>query len=204
MGHGVPSSPRNVVRTILNDTAAVFQWDAPADDGSTGVLGMDVKYSVKVDGVTVAIGIEQHHFVLAVNRGETVSVTIGAENSFGLGSFSSPIQVRALRSANAPSCCSFSANPLGSVEDAENRKVRVVWGAPTDLGAGAGEPVDIVTYEVSYKKCSGGTCEVPRTFQTSALSYDVEGLDHGADYEFSVRVFTRQDVALGDFSGVSV
>ena len=124
----VPGAPTGLLAERSN-AAAHIEWDAPSDDGGSGITG----FQVFVDGVLTAETPDRGDAVDAdlsgLANGQDYEIEVAALNEIGEGEHSSPISVRP---ATVP------GSPGGLTAQRADRAVSLSWTAPTVTG---GEPV---------------------------------------------------------------
>ncbi|TXI90089.1 MAG: hypothetical protein E6Q34_09540, partial [Burkholderiaceae bacterium] len=160
-----PTEPRNIVATSKNGTVS-FSFDAPQDNGGSGVLSYIA--NCKVDNVesTSSNTISPISFTNLAS-GKTYSCTLKASNAFGDSTWSSPISVSV---TNGVSSAPFSGDiVLGAPTDSS---VRIKLMSTTQSGLvsiGYGSSLNALTQTTATKNL---TANSPLEFQLEGLPTD--------------------------------
>lgn len=171
-GETVPGQPTELAGTP-GDSQVSLTWTAPAD-GGFAITSYTVSYDSGKGASTVSIESSEASYTLTgLTNDSTYTISVAAENSLGLGEYSTTIEATPVSSeVTAPEA------PTDLSGTAGDGQVELSWVAPSNGGSA------ITDYKVSYTP-SGGEVNTVSTGSTSAR-YTITGLENGTTYTISV------------------
>ena len=198
IGLSQPSLPSNMVtpRTtpsavtgvigIFGNQSATVTWSAPTSNGGSAITAYVVTSSP--DGLTCNT-LNLSCTISGLTNGTSYTFTVVASNELGVGPASSPSNSVIPRTA--------PSQPTTVIAQPSDSQATVAWSAPSATGG-----FSITSYVVTSAP-GGKTCTLLVSDSTS-LSCDVQGLDNGTLYTFSVRAVSSVGTSSSSSSSNAV
>jgi hypothetical protein len=168
----VPTVPTAVTGTAGDQSVAVA-WSVPSNNGGASVIGYDIRYapSGTTDWTTIS-GVEGTTLTLpSLENGSAYDVEAAAQNSAGLGPWSTAITVTPRTTAAAPTA--LTATP-------DDASAALAWTAPTDNGGAA------ITGWSIEQQIGNGAWTAATSTSTGPTSATIPDLANGTQYAFRV------------------
>ena len=170
----VPGAPTSVTATAGNTTASVT-WTAPVSNGGSAITGYVI--TPYLNGTTAQTAqtfnsTATTETVTGLTNGNAYTFTVAAINSVGTGAASA--QSNSVTPATVPGAPTIGTATSG------NASATLTWTAPVSNGGSAISGYVVTPY------LNGTTAQTAQTFNSTATTEPVTGLNNGSAYTFKV------------------
>lgn len=179
-----PNSPANVVATA-GDAQALVQWDTPANDGGSAIIGYRVTTSPASAGCQTVVADPNQCTLLSLANATSYDVLVVAYNVAGDSVYSSSVTVQPRTNPDAP---------INLVATPGNTVANVSWSTPVFDGGRA------VTDYVVTASPGGATCSVTAPTTNCQLT----GLTNGVNYTLSATATNSAGLVSVDSASTTV
>jgi predicted phage tail protein len=180
----VPSSPGAIELGVNDKTGVGLSWRAPADAGSSPVIGYHLEYRRSTETTWVLVnsspivGTSYTFIGPSPRMGVMFNIRVRAINSNGLGQPSGVLRVA------TPFVPSVPLSPV--VTSVSSGNVRFEWQPPASIGS-----FPLSDYVIQVKTSSSTTWTTVDDGVSTATSNLVTGLTPGQTYNFRVRAVNQ-------------
>lgn len=184
-GETVPGQPTELAGTPGNGQAELT-WTAPSS-GGFDITSYTVRYDSGKGASTVSTESSEASYTLTGLTNETTyTISVAAENSLGLGEYSTGVEVTPTEGAGV----SVPDAPTDLAGTPADGQISLTWTAANDNGAA------ITNHKVSYTPAGGDETQVSTTSGKS--NYIIEGLENGTTY--TIKVLAVNSEGDGEYS----
>jgi|GEM_PF-3414229 len=184
-GVTAPEAPTLGVLTPGNGVVQVA-WVAPVDNGGEVITDYTISYTLQ-EGSEQTVntnGITSPYQITGLTNGVEYTIKIAAENSEGLGDYST---------TNTSTPFSVPENPTNLSLTSGDGTVGISWAAPASNGS------PITDYTISYTQAGGSEQTV--SLGSASTSYTLEGLTNGVNY--TIKVSAENSAGTSSYSSTA-